>query len=79
MSTNKLIDCKCVDDKDDVYTLLTEAVYSSDVTIVRLLIEGGVDVNQMSCKLHGYSPLQVAKNFGHRGMIKLLLDNGAKT
>lgn len=74
----KLINCDCVDENNDTYTLLGIAIYNGDAEVVRLLIEGGVDTDKLVCFPYGYTPLYRAKIQGGSKIIKLLQAKGAK-
>lgn len=58
--------------------LLSLAVRAQFPRVASLLIEAGADVNRLSGD-RGYSPLMDAAQKGDIAMVKLLLDNGAKS
>jgi len=81
MSTEKLIDCICADTSGCQYTLLGEAIFKEDLEVVRLLVEGGVDINKPirpSSDAAYFRPLPYAKRWKSVDIVKLLKDAGAK-
>jgi ankyrin repeat protein len=56
-------------------TALFPAVENRDVSVVKLLIDHGVDVNLRDFK--GEAPLHVAVEGGCEAMVQLVLENGA--
>ena len=55
---------------------LCNAVAKGDLETVKKMIEFGSDINQTS---NGMTPLMIAARYNRVEIVKLLLDNGAKT
>lgn len=59
---------------EEVFNPLVAACYSSDASLVKFLLESGIDVNVISLDLF---PLYVACGLNNIEIAKLLLDHGA--
>jgi ankyrin repeat protein len=62
-------------DEDDGNTMLFRASKEGNLEIVRLLVEGGADMDKAD--YDGRTPLYVACKYGHIKIVQLLLDAGA--
>jgi hypothetical protein len=62
-------------ENNDSRDTLTGAAWNGDLSIVKLLLEGGVDVNQVNSK--GQTALDLARARGDKQLINLLLSHGA--
>lgn len=54
---------------------LLNAIVGGDLEAVKLLVDAGVDVNK---KINGKTPLMYAARYNQVGIVKYLIDNGAK-
>ena len=61
--------------KTPSFAALHNAAYSGLVTIIRLLLDAGADLNYSTP--HGYMPLMYAAVHGHHRLVVLLLSRGA--
>src|SRR5210317_757594 len=62
-------------DEDDGRTMLFRASEEGNLEVVRLLVEGGADLDKAD--YDGRTPLYVACEKGHLEVVQLLLDAGA--
>jgi ankyrin repeat protein len=78
-TTKRWVHCtndSCTSDDVNRDTPLTHAAWDGHVEVVRVLLEGGADIQRVN--LHNESALHYAARNGHLEVCRLLLDRGAK-
>lgn len=65
--------------EDADYAKLSKAIMNGNLEMVKKVILSGIDLNHIYDREQNYSFLHLACLMGHSEIIKVLLDNGAKT
>jgi len=71
-----MVDVNFIMKKKELRTPMAEASYKGHISVVKILLEAGADIEKGDERKN--TPLHLAALFGHYDIVKLLLDAGAK-